>query len=194
MTVAAVSGLPLGLGGEEFRGQGGKGTQNHSMNCVTHPKTGCSGDWIILSNTIIILFNFTCYINHANHQCLTSSSTVMAWHFDEIQTILPVHSLEDGNNHPGENKMIFLLMCTSWMASVVAQHQGLEWCQMESGYVFLLGLAPVQTNWLEQPIWLWPTEHELNDTVLRSCTIGDQPCTMEEFRRSHSPSSKDKFS
>ena len=95
----------------------------------------------------------------------------MAWRFDEIQTILPVHSLEDGNNHLGESKMIFLLMCTSWTASVAAQHQGLEWCQMESDYVFLLGLAPVQINWLEQPIWLWPTEHELNNKVLRSCTI-----------------------
>ena len=102
----------------------------------------------------------------------------MAWRFDEIQTILRVHSLEDGNNHLGESKRIFLLMCTSWMANVAAQHQGLEWCQMESGYVFLLGLAPVQINWLEQPIWLWPTEHGLNDNVLRSCTIGDQPCTM----------------
>ena len=107
----------------------------------------------------------------------------MAWRFDEIQTILPVHSLEDGNNHPGENKMIFLLMCTSWMASVATQHQGLEWCQMESGYVFLLGLAPVQTNWLEQPIWLWPREHELNDTVLRSCTKEDRPCTMHVYKK-----------
>ena len=94
--------------------------------------------------------------------------------------------------------MIFLLMCTSWMASVAAQHQGLEWCQMESDYVFLLGLAPVQTNWLEQPIWLWPMEHGLNDNVLRSCTIGDQPCTMHGCKkgilgRSHSPSSKQGF-